>query len=112
MNPYAILFCLVFAAGIFVSGVSVGKRWEEGRNAVEKQHITEAVEAANLEAAKAIAAIKVRHTTVQNEVRREIETNTVYRDCLLPDSGVRLINQAIAGSASNSELPKTDAPSK
>ena len=72
MNPYVLLAIAAFAAALFGGGVTIGVKWEAGRQAVENQHIAEAVDAANTAAAEAIAKIKITNKTVQNEVRREI----------------------------------------
>lgn len=47
---------------------------------------------------EAIARIRIENRTIYNETQREIQTNTVYRDCVLPADGVRLANQARTGS--------------
>lgn len=116
LNPYAIIAALVLAAMLFGSGVSVGRKWEEGQQAVEKQHIKEAVDAANDAAGEAISKIKVVNKTIQGEVRHEIETNTVYRDCKQPASGVRLVNEALDPQYQpkrdgEGKLPKADTNS-
>lgn len=46
----------------------------------------------------ALAGIRIENRTIFNETQREIQTNTVYRDCVLPADGVRLANQARAGT--------------
>ena len=30
-------------------------------------------------------------------VTHEVKTNTIYRDCVVPDSGIRMLNDAISG---------------
>ena len=114
MNPYLIIACLVAVIGAGAGGFKLGKDYEYASQAREDQHIAEAVDAANAASAKAIASLKIVNKTIQNEVRREVETNTIYRDCVLPANGVQLANQALAGtkSADSSELPKADTPSK
>jgi hypothetical protein len=75
--------------------------------------VREAGEAAQLAAAAEIAKIKPRNVTIQQEVRREIETNTVYRDCRVPADGVRLANEALTGRAQpagGGKLPGASAP--
>ena len=113
-NPYALLALVVLAVGLLTSGFVAGSKWEAGRQAVENQHIAEAVDAANAASAEAIAKIKVTNKTIQNEVRREIETNTVYSDCKLSGGGLLLANQALAGTqpAGDLKLPRIDAPQK
>ena len=114
LNPSLWLVGLALLAGTFAGGISVGKKWEEGRNAIEQNHIAEAVDAANAASAEAIAKIKVTNRTIQSEVRREVETNTVYVDCKLPANGLQLANQALAGTkpAGGGELPKANTPGK
>jgi hypothetical protein len=114
MNPYALLAALLVAIGLFGGGVTVGAKWEAGRQAIENQHIAEAVDAANNAAARAIAQIKVTNKTITNEVRRELEKETIYRDCKLTPNGVQLANQALTGTrpTGDSKLPKTDTPGK
>jgi hypothetical protein len=59
----------------------------------------------------AIARIRIENRTVYNETQREIQTNTVYRDCVLPADGVRLANQARAGAGQPSgRVPAASAP--
>jgi len=50
-------------------------------------------------AAKEIAKIEVTQQTIVQKVRRETIEKPVYRDCLVPSSGVGLLNQAIDGQA-------------
>lgn len=113
-NPTTILVALVFCLGLFTSGVTIGVKWEEGRQALENQHIAEAVDAANSATAEAISKIKVTNKTVQNQLEKQIETHTVYRDCKLDPVGLQLANQALAGSkpAGDSKLPGPDAAGK
>lgn len=113
MNPLAVkaALCVLVAAAVFGSGVSIGARWEQGKQAMEQQHIQQAVEAANQSTAKAISEIKVVNTTIQNEVQREIRTRTVYAECRHTADGLRLLNQAITGAepAGGGKLSTTDA---
>lgn len=114
MNPYLIIAALVAVLAAGAGGFKLGADHEIAANAREQDHIAEAVDAANAASAKAIADLKIVNKTIQNEVRREVETNTIYRDCVVPANGVQLANQALAGSkpADSGKLPKADAPSK
>lgn len=113
LNPSLWLVAIGLLIGSFLGGVSTGKKWEEGRHAIERNHISEAVDAANSAAAEAIANIKPKYTTIQSEVQREIRTNTVFADCKLPADSLRLVNQAINAGAiapDSGKLPAADAP--
>ena len=111
LNPSIWLVSIGLLIGSFFSGVSVGKKWEEGRQAIENNHIAEAVDAATNAAAEAISQIKPKYTTIQNEVQREIRTNTVFADCKLPADSMHLVNQALNAGAVTPEsgkLPPAD----
>jgi len=114
MNPYIIIACLLAVIGAGAGGFKLGADHEQASQAREDQHIAQAVDAANAASAQAIASLKIVNKTIQNEVRREVETNTIYRDCVVPAGGVQLANQALAGAkpADSSKLPKADTPSK
>lgn len=115
LNPSIWLVAIGMSVGIFVSGISVGKKWEEGRQAIENNHVAEAVDAANTAAAQAIAALKPTYTTIQGKLEKQIETNTVYRDCRLDPVGMQLLNQALGAGAvpaGSGKLPTPDTPAR
>lgn len=80
-------------------------------NAKAEQIVRDTREAAQTGAAQAIAANRPRNTTIVNEVQREVQTNTVYRDCRHTPDGVRGINEALTGKrpepAGGGKLPGT-----
>lgn len=115
LNPGLWLIGIGMAIGLFFSGVSVGKKWEEGRQAVESNHVAEAVDAANTAAAEAIAKIRPTYNTIQGKLERQIEINTFYRDCRLDPVGVQLLDQALKGGAivpDSGKLPDADTPGR
>lgn len=98
MNPYLIIAALVAVIASGYGGFRLGVDHEVAAQAREDQHVAQAVDAANAASANAISKIKVINTKIQNEVQREIITNTVYRDCAHTPDGLRLLNQALAGA--------------
>lgn len=96
-------------AGAFFYGQHTGATAERAKQADVAQAIEATRKAAEQGAAEAIAQIKPRNVTIKQELQREIQTNTVYRDCRVPAVGVRIINEAITGKpaerASGGELP-------
>ena len=66
---------------------------------------------ANTEAA--IQNIRVENRTIYQRTQREITEKPVYRDCVLPDNGLRLVNTARAGAAGqlDSAMPATSTNS-
>lgn len=51
--------------------------------------------------ATAIANIKIENKTIHRELEREIVTKTVYHDCVLPDDGLRILNDARRDAAAH-----------
>lgn len=117
MNPYVIIGLLAaWVASVGAAGYAAFDYGESRTIAQQKKTediVREAGEAAQRAAADAIAKIKPRNTTIQQETRHEIETNTVYRDCRVTPDGVHLANQALTGRtepAGDRKLPGADAP--
>ena len=101
MNPYVLIAAGVFwvasvgAAGWFAYGAGVDS--EVAGQAKISQAIADTKEAAQQGTAAAIAGMKPINTTIVQKVQRELQTNTVYRDCKLPPAGLQLANEAITG---------------
>lgn len=107
MNPWVVL---VLAIALFGGGFKLGVDHEYASQKREDAHVAEAVDAALDVTSKAIARIRVTNTTIQNEVQREIRTNTVYSnpDCSFTPDGLRIANEALAPRrpASASGVPR------
>ena len=111
MNPWLILAAVGATIAAFFYGQHVGEQGAEAQAAREERIAKVATEAGQKGAAEAIAKIKPRNVTIRQELEREIQTNTVYRDCRVPAGGVRLANDALAGRpepASGGQLPGAD----
>ena len=101
MNPVLLGLlgmALSFAAGTWY-GTGVGEDNEFAKRAREDSIVRDAREAGQQGAAAAIAAMKPRNVTIRQEVEREIETRTVYRDCVHPDRVFDNVNEALTGRA-------------
>lgn len=99
-----------FAAGTWY-GTGLGEDREFAKRTREDAIVTQVRDTAQAAAADAIAKIKPRNVTIQQEIQREIQTRTEYRDCRHGPDGLRLINEALTGrpqSAGNSQLSGTD----
>ena len=115
MNPYIIIFALVSLMGAGWGGFTLGADHEKANQVDKQDAIAEAVDAANNAWADKVAILKPTYTTIQNKLEKQIETNTVYRDCHLDPVGLQLANQAIAGGTkptSEGKLSNTDAVGK
>ena len=107
MNPYIVIGTVVAST---LLGYKLGVDHEVASQARANKHIEEATKAATDAAAKAIADIKPKYTTIHNKVQKEIQNEIVYRDCKLTPNGVQLLNEALTGASSPSsgKLPQID----
>ena len=111
MNPYLTIACLLAILGAGAGGFKLGVDHEVASQARAEKLVQDAGEKMTQAAATAIAQLKPKYTTIQNEVQREIVTKTVYADCRHSPDGLRLVNQALDGgaaAASDRKLPEAD----
>lgn len=96
---------LLAYAVLTVAGLAVGwnvRGWKEGYDAsarLEAKQETEAlarslVAGISRETLAAIGQIRIENKTIHTKAVHEVETNTVYRDCRIPATGVQLANEA------------------
>ena len=78
--------------------IEIGKDLKQGQIDADAKTAKKAREELVDATANKLAAMAPTQSAITERVIREVKTNTVYRDCVLPDSGVRLLNDAIAGS--------------
>ena len=112
MNPYVLLgglaAFLIAVGGAYIQGRSDGADKCVAEQARDERVAQIASAAAADAAASAITQIKVRNTTIKQEVQREIVETVRYRECVHPDGVVRNINAALTGEpapAASSVLP-------
>jgi hypothetical protein len=109
MNPWLIIAALLAVVGAFLYGEHTGAAGEIAKQKTLDDVIRDVREAAQTGAANAIAANKPVNQTIVQKATREIETNTVYHDCVNTAGQLRNINQALTGiaqPAGDSKLPK------
>lgn len=120
MNPILIGLLgmtLAFAGGTWY-GTGLGEDKEYAKRAREDVIVTKVQDTATQAAADAISKIRVRNTTIRQEVEREIQTDTRYiTDCRHPVGVYQRVNEALTGeprkeSAVDGKLPAVDAPVK
>ncbi|MFL9881295.1 hypothetical protein PQR63_23055 [Herbaspirillum rhizosphaerae] len=107
MNPWLIGGLLVAFLGASAGSFKLGMDHVEAGQAREDKLVQKAIDASTESAAKAIAAIKVKNTTVQQIMQKEIYEKPVYRDCRNTPDGMRAINSALVPG--DSKLPTADA---
>jgi len=79
--------------------IEVGKDLKQGQIDADAKTAKKAREELVDATANKLAAMAPTQAEITERVIREVKTNTVYRDCVLPDSGVRLLNNAIRGAS-------------
>lgn len=90
----ALLALIGFGFGCIEIGKDLKQGEFDAKSTAAKQARDELVDAT----ANKLAAMAPTQAAITERVIREVKTNTVYSECVLPDSGVRLLNDAIAGS--------------
>jgi hypothetical protein len=97
MSPYPILAALILCALAGFGGYRIGSDVKQGEWDASKLADSEAREESMQTAAQAIARMIPKQAKTTERVTHEVKTNTVYRECVIPDSGRRLLNDAISG---------------
>jgi len=116
MNIIAIgLVGLLACIGSFFYGQSVGADGEIAKQKKLEDIVREVTLAADIGAAKAIAANQPVNKTIVQKVQHEIQTNTVYAECKHTPLGLSGINEALTGRpqpVGDSKLPRVDTSGK
>ncbi len=115
INPYLLvaLLAAVLAAG--AGGFKLGADHEVASQKRMDDQVRKVEVAVQNKNAELIASLRPKYTTIQNKLEKQIETNTVYRDCKLDSVGLQLVNQALTGNpapADGGKLPTADSPAK
>ena len=108
MNPWIIIAALLAIAGAFFYGEHTGAAGEIAKQKKLDDVIQKVTEAAQTGAATAIAANKPINQTIVQKATREVQTNTVYRDCVNSIEMINSINAALVGP--NAIPPTKPAP--
>ncbi len=114
MNPWLIIGVIIASFIATIASYKFG--YDNGTNEIkalqlsEEKLIAKVEESARLGAANEIAKIQLKQTTIYNKVQREVQTNTVYRECKHTADGLRNLNEALTNQRSddNSKLPNAD----
>lgn len=115
MNPWLIIAALVAVLAAGAGGFRLGADHEVASQARADEQLKKAEDKMTDAAARAISDLRPKYTTIQGKLEKQIETNTVYRDCKLDSVGLQLVNQALTGgteAAATSQLPKADSTAK
>lgn len=115
-NPTALLVgalsVTIITGGAYVKGRSDGSAIARADQAEVLELARKVRDDAQRGAAEAIARIEIRHTTIRQQLEREIHEKPVYRDCRHTPFGLQRINAALsgneAGAADGGQLPGPD----
>jgi len=99
MSIYARLIAAIVAAVVLLgAGYRMGVKIKQGEWDASTVADAKGREESMQTAAKAIAAMIPTQAKTTERVTHEVKTNTVYRDCVVPAAGLRLLNDSITGS--------------
>lgn len=104
MSPYLLLGGALAAAlacgAAGFGGYRLGSSVKQGEWDASIVASREAQDKALKAAAAEIAKIDVKQQTIVQKVQHEVQTKEIYRDCVVPASGVGMLNDAINGAES------------
>jgi len=103
INPWLLLGALLAILASFGGGYVKGRSDANSNCSEARTLILEASQKAQEAAAREIAKIEIRHTTIRQKVQREITERPVYRNCNHGPDGLRLVNQALTGRADGAD---------
>lgn len=93
------LACLASLCGACVwAGMWIKQSQFDAEELARKRGESEALQAS----AKSLSEMIEKQEKVTERVIREVKTNTIYRDCVVPDPGIRMLNEAITGQPTDS----------
>lgn len=106
ISPYIAAGALAGVIAAFAHGVNIGGKLErEGQQRSEKAAQV-AYDAAMKATAEQLANLTIKNTTIRQKAEVIVRENTIYRECVNTDDGMRLINEALTGKpVGDSKLP-------
>jgi hypothetical protein len=108
--PWALLLAAAVAAGGYWQGRQDGRDSGEAQAAREERLARQIGQASADAAGQAIARIQVRHTTIRQEVEREILVRPEYRDCRHSPEQLQRLNAALAPPGAGSAAGEGGLP--
>lgn len=112
MSPYALIGVALVVGCAYGVGRLDGSRLERASQDRVQLAVETAAKEARESTAKAISAIRVRNTTIQQTLEKEVRNEPVYLspDCRVTAGGMRALNEALSGSEpSPSSLPASES---
>lgn len=101
MNPYAAGAALLVVLGSYAGTFYVGSEYGRGRAERDAKQAEQLADAAAVKALQQmpdlLSNLKITNQTIYQKAIREIQTNTVYRDCRHDDGMFNALNNALAG---------------
>ena len=94
----------LLALGLFAGGAKLGYNYSEGQNARTELLINKVADKAQESAAKVIAGLQPKFTTIQQKTETITREVPVFRDCHNTPDVFRLLNDALNGG-DTTELP-------
>lgn len=84
----------VYANYKFSQGISLGRNQAIAEQSMIDEAKDEQLRITQEVVAKELSKIKIENKTIVQKATKEVYTNEVYRDCIVPPSGVSIANEA------------------
>jgi hypothetical protein len=113
MNPYIAIGGLVAAVAISAGGFHVGRNYEKGQQADDKQLIADAAQAFDGKVAAHVGTIRPIHKTIQSTAKETIREVPIYAECIHDPAVVSLLDAARANRSAGereASLPAGPGP--
>lgn len=116
LNPWVIIGWLLSLGGAAFFGYGAGQDAEIADQSRVVRAVAASSEAAASAAAHAISNLKVKHTTVNQKLEKEIHEKPVFVDCRSGSAAVELFNSTIPAATLDASgrglLPTANAASR
>lgn len=114
---YRIYLQIIIVLAVALFSFAGGVRWQQTRDdkkelqeikqsIIDTNKTIENLQAISKSTQDSLSVMQPKYVTINNKVEREVKTNVVYRDCILPDSGRLLRNAAATGNIDPAELKR------
>lgn len=84
----------VYSLHQYKEGVQVGKDSAQVEFNLKQELIDEQRRIALEATAKELANLEIKNVTIHQKAIKEVTTDVLYRDCIVPDNGLRVLKEA------------------
>jgi preprotein translocase subunit SecF len=79
----------------FRKGIELGKQQQIALQAEVDSKVQDAEDRLKIAVAEGLKQIQIKNTTINNKAVKEIQRETVYKECKLPEEGTKVLQDAL-----------------